>query len=253
MRNTIKKGFSLIWSEGPKIFFWWSVLGLGSLIPKFKNPYYYWLAAVIAIISLFFIIKKAFLEVRRDIQESIINRDTKPIVADNTDLVKCLEKNMPTSRFFELVYKHGDSLASDWASDGVLRQINFYIECKNGITEKTVQIYVYSKISKEQLMKILPSNSETVEILKAEPYGATSIRMSEIGGFKHVLATAIASASSEIAKSEGVKVQISPASNSVSINFRLNNKTRQWTERYQYQDNTLFDENNISIKKFDKK
>ncbi len=242
----IKSLFSLFWNEGPKIYFWWSILGLNVLVVKFKNPYIYWPVAIIAIFSLGIIFIKIYSSIKAQLNEVRISSNIKEVSVSGDDFTKVLISNLPSERFCQLIYSYGEDLAKNWSSDGELKEINFYLNYDGKKISKNVQMFVYSKTRQEELMKILPHSTEKISLDKTllPQQERVSRKIYKFPKWRIALQRIVELASSEIDKAQSVRFQIVPSYDEIHANFYLGKGNREWVVKYKYKEKHIYDKDN---------
>lgn len=223
--------FKSSYKEGPRLGFW--ILLLFNLIPYLSRFPIYLVVLILVltiaplIISFFSWLKKAeTLTMEKNVKESI-SKTKKQINIPNS---KLLIINLPTNRDLKRLNRYFDNYSKEWASDGIIKEINYYLEIEGDELTKDVQAYIYSGNRKETLTKYFPSKSEKIEIERI-PVGQYP-PIYEFSKWRENAVIAIEKCSGDIDISDKVRLQIGPSKDALHINFYLEIKNRNSTRRF---------------------
>jgi hypothetical protein len=234
--------FKFVFENTPNIGFWIGVL-------YFLHDWYIQqhilirvIFLIVPMIAIFVISLRIFKEIKNQLTEVKIETGLKEKRGEKTeDGVRIMKKNLPSKKELVSIYKYASSYAKSWASDGMLEEINYYLDLDGNRITKNVQIYIRSQLKRERLAFYLPRRSQKIEEF-SEYGGSSNIRVPPIYSFEHwkkAIEKAIESSTSDIEKSDRTHLQISPSTDSLYINLTFSKGDREWRNRYFLKENAL--------------
>ena len=160
--------------------------------------------------------------------------------SSKTNNLKDIIASIPTNTSLKSLYGYAEDYAKNWAPDGVLDHINFYIDLNDGVISKRAQIFLKSALRSEQLTTYFPAMSDGIEELADST--TNDISMSGAPIYEYVkwrehLKNAIESSSSDIAKASEVGIQIA-CNSKLDFRFEFKLDNRKWTKHFPFEKST---------------
>jgi hypothetical protein len=142
-------------------------------------------------------------------------------------------KGLPSEAILKTLYKYGQNYATEWAKDAVLTNLVYYVESTEKESTKTAQFFIESAKRGDRLMSYVPKMSDRIEeVQKTDSYLPQVMpKIQSFSRWKSNLKDIIERQSSDIAKSDKVRLQISPSRNELAVNFYYEKKNRTWIQR----------------------
>jgi|GEM_PF-4159722 len=239
--------------NGPTFGFW---LGVIIYIPDWFIGLPAWVKMslyVISVVALFFSIRKIFRGGREIVSKVPATTVTsKRISVTETNKILALQKSIPSNLSMKSVYAYAKNYAKEWASDGQMLSITYYIELEKQKTSQRAQIFIRSKRRNEFLTTYLPGRSDNIEeggkneILSFRLQKGENIpKVTSYKGWQKKLSIAIEKESANIAKADEMQIQISPSKESLDFTFYFKKDNRKWKSFYK----SLFQEGSLELKK----
>lgn len=240
---SIRSLIKIIWENGPTLGFW-----LGVLV-WFQNeiqisPFIKFLIVASLFVITALAIRKIYREYKQELLKYRIDSHLEKVKGnEDLDKVKNLQKNIPTSTEINDIHSYSEEYAKNWASDGGVTEINYYLDAVGSRVNKSVQIYMFSSIRSEKLALYLPKYSTKLEEHRVfEPPVSISKLISSFSNWSDALSKAIEMCSSDIAKSDISRIQISPTHETLYFNFYFTLSNRQWRRIFTLRGNKLFED-----------
>lgn len=242
-----------IFDSGPKIGFWIGILYFLRTWYLQQHVLIQALFVIVPVVAIIIILVKSFRELINQYllvrAESSLREERLP---NTTERTKFITKNIPKESALVAIHKYAENFASTWASDGKLDEINYYLKLNERRVKKYAQITIQSQLRREILTTYLPKAIHNIEEFDKYNY-LNDKNLREIYSFPHwkeAIEKSTENSSSDIEKSDRIKLQISPSISSLHINFLFEKGNRSWRKRYILEKNKLVDENNSQIFKF---
>lgn len=228
-----------IFRNGPNFLFWF---GVSVSFFSWFHDFSLWLKIVLfalPIVAIIFSIKRIILEGKEIVSSIPANAATsKKVSVMSSDKVFALKKSIPSNLSMKAIHRYAKNRAKEWASDGVVSSITYYLELKGDTVSQTAQIYIWSETRNELLMTYLPSKAERIEEASENqrgciPWKLKAGNVSNIFLFKawrEELSTAIEKQSSDVAKAEEIRIQINTNEEPVDFRFYFSKENRRWSK-----------------------
>jgi len=190
---------------------------------------------LIPLFGLVLFVRKSYKDVRKGYLRRGANQSVGSTVKTQKDgNIQDLISSIPTNASMKSLYGYAEDYAKNWASDGTLDHLNFYIDLKDGSIVKRAQIFLNSSMRNEQLTTYFPKMSDDIEELAGTDTATIAAGSKPIYSYdkwREALKHAIESSSSDIAKANEVGIQIAGGSGLVfRFTFKINN--RKWSRRF---------------------
>jgi len=229
-----------IFENGPNAVFWVGVLLLG--VSWYKSSGLSYLLPVIVLVCLaIFGITLFIRKTYKDVKKEVLNTGAKAAVGGSVivtdDAINDLKNAIPSNSSLKLLYGYAEDYARNWAPDGELLKVTYYIELKEGKVKNLAQIFIYSKKRGEELTTYFPKMSDKItEKGESERYGfgENIQRLYSHPKWRDELEAAIEKFSSDIAKADEIGIQISTYSDGLSFNFTFRLQSREWFRKWTY-------------------
>ncbi|MFH1547311.1 MAG: hypothetical protein ABIC57_02385 [bacterium] len=211
-----------------------------------------WVISIISITKVISTLIKNFKILQSEILKSNAEIGYKDVKnTKKTDPTKLMIMNIPSSQNLKRTYKYATKYAESWASDGELMKIVYYLDLSHNKIRKSAQIFIKSSIRNELLTTYIPNPSDSIE---ESEQGITSneTKIPKIYSFqnwKEAVKISIENSTSDINKSDSLKIQLSPVSDSMHITFWFEKNNRKWKKRFKLSKNRL-EINNKTITDF---
>ncbi len=235
----IKDITKMLWDQGPKAYFWWSLLGVSSLAKKISNPLINWLIAIFSLLSLIAVLYLFIRQLIGRVSENYISNNIISYEKKSKDYVLILLKEIPSSSFMGMVEKYAKNKAKEWSSDGVVENVTYYLDYDGKEVRKSIQIFAYSQIRKEQLMKQLPNESDQISIDYQQEHHEKWSKISSYKNWRKVISKVIELSASEINRSDETTVQVSSNIRRISISIYCTRANMKSIKHYTYKDNKI--------------
>lgn len=246
--------FKFIFFNGAIIFFWWE---------KFVQIWNWFLLqnilikAIMLIIVLFIVIliltkvRIDLLTIKKEIDKNKISKKLHQINKSEKDKINLLINNIPSTKVLKSIYNYAESYSKDWASDGTVKNVIFYIEYqKENIIKKRAQIYLVSCIRNEILTTYLPEYNSEGDIEEFNDLSedlSNKIKTKKIFEFNKwniAIEKVIESQSHNINKCDTLRIQISPNSEDLSISLYFEYDNRKSTQRFIFKEDIIKSQTN---------
>ena len=234
--------FKFIFENGPNVGFWIGVLyflnswfakqSVAARVIIFTGP----------VVAIFIIVVGTFRKIKGQLLETSIESDLHDRKGSvNEDRIKLLIRNLPTRTNLMALRKYATAYAKAWASDGGVKEINYYLDLEDNKVTKDVQIYISSTTKRERLVFYLPRRSKQIEEFgqgeSSYEKGSPSIFSFEY--WREAAEKALENSTSDIEKADKTRVQISPSQDSLTINLTFEKGEREWRRHYYLKQNSL--------------